>query len=230
MVVGLPRGKLDRFSLSPVIADDEASFAFRGKATSAAFLPPGDYEAFFLETKDPFHTPSVRLLAAQGGLALKAHQRQRLRFGRLRSGGRSELRGTLQAALLAGSEELAAIRSSGDLYSLLAPRVELYDQGGLFVGAAYASLPSNFLPLLAQALESGDLGPLQRGLEGPREYRIGGLAAGRYRLNASAYGHGEASKEIELKDDQPARWDPVLVVAAGSASARPARDGWALAP
>ena len=147
VVVGLPRGKLDRFSLSPVIADDEASFAFRGKATSAAFLPPGDYEAFFLETKDPFHTPSVRLLAAQGGLALKAHQRQRLRFGRLRSGGRSELRGTLQAALLAGLE-LAAIRSSGPLF--WPPRRAI--QGGSS-SEAYASLVQ--LSPLAQAESIG---------------------------------------------------------------------------
>jgi len=176
---------------------------------STFVFPAGIYDFWLIELSNPVERPAARLLRTWERFHLGEDGPTTLRLeGPLLPAGSAELAGSFRASRAAGLEELLACGSLTEFHNRLAPRVDLYDATGRYVGTAFATIQEAELKELGQALDRMDERAVERLLRGRRrEFRIGGLAAGRYRARIWAHGYGEREMWLDLEEWKPTRLD-----------------------
>ena len=160
-----------------------------------------------------------------------AGERAVLRFEKFLAAGSAEIRGSFNGGKVPPPALLKKASSSGRLYSLLSPRLELR-RDGVLAAVAYGTFPWDIRKIILDAAAADDPAPLEKALAGPRPFRIDGLPDGNYEARVISFGAPDRERKVRLEGGKPLIWDlelgPEAPLSAGTYS-RMVRVFWALA-
>ncbi len=219
-LIGLPEGGFEKEAVSRALGSEGSSFMFlledgawitSGRASGpqgagAALAAPGHYDAAILEMTDIFDRPAVRVLSAARSVRVGAGERAVLRFEKFLAAGSAEIRGSFNGGKVPPPALLKKASSSGRLYSLLSPRLELR-RDGVLAAVAYGTFPWDIRKIILDAAAADDPAPLEKALAGPRPFRIDGLPDGNYEARVISFGAPDRERKVRLEGGKPLIWD-----------------------
>jgi hypothetical protein len=217
-IVGVKPGRLDETAVSGLLLNDEAPINFlqdsrggwlprrawdRRRPSSGVRVAPGRYDVYLLEVADRYHNPSLRVLALEKGVPIRAGEAAALKFPAPRyPRGTGTLRGELKTSRPPTPAGFRRASSLAELHALLTPRVQLYDARGRFAAAAFVGVSYVDMGEAIEAAGKDDAAALEKAAKHwSHGFIVEGLAAGRYTAELSAAGYKTRRTTVEIEPD-----------------------------